>query len=58
MVFDRVDLTLRLKRADYERELTRLQNRLHLLGYQDYLRRRPVVVVFEGPDAAGKGGAI
>ena len=55
MVFDRLDLTLRLKRPEYERELKRLQNRLHLLGYHVYLRKRPVVIVFEGPDAAGRG---
>jgi len=58
VVFDRLDLKLRLKRSVYERELKGLQNRLHLLGYQVYLKRRPVVIVFEGPDAAGKGGAI
>lgn len=28
------------------------------LGYQVYLQKRPVIVVFEGWDAAGKGGAI
>jgi hypothetical protein len=38
VVFDRLDLTLRLKRTDYERELRLLQGRLHLLGYQVYLR--------------------
>ena len=58
MVFDRLDLSLKLKRADYEREIKALQNRLHLLGYRVYLNRLPVVIVFEGPDAAGKGGAI
>ena len=58
MVFDRLDLSLKIKRADYEREIKALQNRLHLLGYQVYLNRLPVVIVFEGPDAAGKGGAI
>ena len=58
MVFDRLDLSLKIRRADYEREIKALQNRLHLLGYQVYLNRLPVVIVFEGPDAAGKGGAI
>jgi polyphosphate kinase 2 (PPK2 family) len=31
---------------------------LHLLGFQFYEQKRPVVVVFEGWDAGGKGGAI
>jgi polyphosphate kinase 2 (PPK2 family) len=42
----------------YEKQLDRLQNELHLLGYQVYVQKRPVVAVFEGWDAAGKGGAI
>jgi polyphosphate kinase 2 (PPK2 family) len=58
VIFDRLELSLRLRRADYERELKAIQGRLHLLGYQVYLRKLPVVIVFEGPDAAGKGGAI
>jgi len=58
VIFDRLNLSLKIKRADYEREIKALQNRLHLLGYQVYLSRLPVVIVFEGPDAAGKGGAI
>jgi polyphosphate kinase 2 (PPK2 family) len=58
VVLERLDLTQALKRPEYERQLSTLQNRLHLLGYQVYLQKRPVVMVFEGPDAAGKGGAI
>lgn len=53
-----LDLTLRLKRDVYERELETLQNMLHLLGYRVYTKKVPVVIVFEGWDAAGKGGAI
>jgi polyphosphate kinase 2 (PPK2 family) len=52
------NLNLRLTRAEYERQCDRLQNRLHLLGYQVYMQKRPVVIIFEGWDAAGKGGAI
>jgi polyphosphate kinase 2 len=42
----------------YERELARLQ--VELVKQQEYVRARGlrVVVVFEGRDAAGKGGAI
>jgi polyphosphate kinase 2 (PPK2 family) len=57
-MLEHVDLGLRLTRAEYEKQRDRLQNRLHLLGYQVYVQKRPVVIVFEGWDAAGKGGAI
>ena len=42
----------------YVREMTRRQIQLRELGYQVYLQKRPVILVFEGWDAAGKGGAI
>ncbi|MEF3272815.1 MAG: hypothetical protein K6356_00185 [Chloroflexus sp.] len=54
----RVDLSLRLADDEYHRELKRLQAKLYLLGLQVYHQQRPVVLVFEGWDAAGKGGAI
>ncbi|MGH1590245.1 polyphosphate kinase 2 [Methylobacterium phyllosphaerae] len=48
----------KLKRKDYERELHKLQVKLcHL---QDWAKRTGarIIVVFEGRDAAGKGGTI
>lgn len=57
-ILARVDLGPRIEPAAYERQLARLQAKLHLLGFQIYLQKRPVVLVFEGWDAAGKGGAI
>jgi polyphosphate kinase 2 (PPK2 family) len=57
-MLENVDLTLRLDREDYQKQVKTLQNRLHLLAFQVYLQKRPVVVAFEGWDAAGKGGAI
>jgi polyphosphate kinase 2 (PPK2 family) len=53
-----LDLTRKLDRAAYVRELARRQIQLRELGYQVYLQKRPVVILFEGWDAAGKGGAI
>jgi len=53
-----LDLTLSLDRKTYVTQLTRRQIQLRELGYQVYLQQRPVVLVFEGWDAAGKGGAI
>ena len=48
----------RLKRKDYEKELGRLQEELCKL--QDWVKHKGlrVIVVFEGRDAAGKGGTI
>jgi len=46
------------KDCDYERELRRLQ--VELVKLQEWIRHEKmrVVVIFEGRDAAGKGGAI
>jgi len=57
-MLENIDLKARLTRAEYDKQLDRLQNELHLLGWQVYQQRRPVMWVFEGWDAAGKGGAI
>jgi len=57
-MLDTVDLTRALDRQSYVREVTRRQIQLRELGYQVYLQKRPVIIVFEGWDAAGKGGAI
>ncbi len=48
----------KLKRKVYERELARLQR--ELVRWQDWIKYKGlrVVLVFEGRDAAGKGGAI
>src|SRR5437660_12396162 len=48
----------RLKRKQYEKELSRLQAELCKL--QDWVKHRGlrVIVIFEGRDAAGKGGTI
>ena len=47
-----------LAREDYERELLHWQGRLNRLSRHPRFRKHSVVVVFEGNDAAGKGGAI
>jgi polyphosphate kinase 2 (PPK2 family) len=57
-MLENVDLTVRLEREAYQKQVKPLQNRLHLLAFQVYQQKRPVVVAFEGWDAAGKGGAI
>jgi polyphosphate kinase 2 (PPK2 family) len=57
-ILRRVDLSLRLDEKEYARQLKRLQAQLHILGLELYRQQRPAVLVFEGWDAAGKGGAI
>ena len=53
-----LDLSLKLERVEYDVQLTRRQIQLRELGWQVYQQKRPVVLVFEGWDAAGKGGII
>jgi len=53
-----VDLTLTLSQGDYDEQLIKYQVALFKLAYQVYIQQRPVIIVFEGWDAAGKGGVI
>jgi polyphosphate:AMP phosphotransferase len=53
-----LDLSQRLTKGAYEMALERWQGRLSLLSRDPRFRKIAVVAVFEGADAAGKGGAI
>ena len=53
-----IDLNKQLPKKEYERDLLRYQLQLRELAYQLYLRKRSLIVVYEGWDAAGKGGNI
>ncbi len=53
-----LDLSLSLPRDEYMVQLARRQIQLRELGWQVYQQKRPVIIVFEGWDAAGKGGTI
>ncbi len=55
---DHVDLDLSIPREEYDKRLPALQAELRRLQYLCYRRRQPVMLAFEGADAAGKGGAI
>jgi len=57
-VLDHVDLSKTLDRKTYKDELNRLQQRANQLAWQAYNQKRSTVMVFEGSDAGGKGGAI
>ena len=51
-------MTLRLDKSDYQEQLITEQARLAGLLRDKHMRRHALVAVFEGNDAAGKGGAI
>jgi polyphosphate:AMP phosphotransferase len=61
---DRLDILGSLKvgkplpKSDYEEKLEALQGRLNVLSRDPRFQQVSVVVVFEGNDAAGKGGSI
>ncbi|MGE0388480.1 MAG: polyphosphate:AMP phosphotransferase [Gammaproteobacteria bacterium] len=57
-VLDRVDLGRKLSPRAYEKKLDALQSDLYKLAWKARNRQRNTVIVFEGWDAAGKGGAI
>lgn len=57
-ILDRVDLTQQLTSKDYRKQLSHYQALLKQLSWQAYVQKRSTVAVFEGWDAAGKGGAI
>jgi len=57
-VINRLDLDKSLSKKEYEKRLPRLQGDLARLTRHLYEQRKSLLLVFEGPDAAGKGGTI
>ena len=57
-ILRRVDLSLRIDEQEYTRQRRHLQAQIHHLGLSLYRQQRPALIVFEGWDAAGKGGSI
>lgn len=57
-MLDTIDMTVSLEGEEYSKSLIKYQVGLYQLAYQVYVQQRPVILVFEGWDAAGKGGAI
>jgi polyphosphate:AMP phosphotransferase len=53
-----LDLSKRLPKQKYGSQLEKWQGRLNLLSRDPKFKRLSVAILFEGPDAAGKGGAI
>lgn len=57
-VLSGLDLTRAISRPDYDRELAKYQGRLADLTRKRSFAKLSPVLVFEGMDAAGKGGAV
>jgi len=57
-ILDNIDLTLKIDKKDYEDKLQKLQLKLWGLTWKANQQKISTVVVFEGWDAAGKGGCI
>jgi polyphosphate:AMP phosphotransferase len=55
---DKIDLSLSMSRDEYEKSLDSLLKKTRILQFKAYKKRLPVIIAFEGCDAAGKGGAI
>ncbi|MBI5883599.1 MAG: polyphosphate:AMP phosphotransferase [Elusimicrobia bacterium] len=53
-----LDLSRRMDRGLYDESLDNLTDEIRVLQHLCYSKRLPVVVVFEGSDASGKGGTI
>jgi polyphosphate:AMP phosphotransferase len=57
-LLSQLDLTQTVDADDYERKMLKAQGRLSRLTRDLAKSGRAAILVFEGPDAAGKGGAI
>src|SRR5512137_2556390 len=57
-MLETIDLSNRLTKEEYVESLIRHQLQLRELAYQLYVDKRTLVVIYEGWDAAGKGGNI
>ena len=57
-VLDKVDMNKSLTAEEYDAAKIKLQARLRELQYEMVVHGLPLLIVFEGWDAAGKGGSI
>jgi len=57
-ILGKVDLSKELTRDVYKERLKKRQNEVRELEHEIYMHRIPVVIAYEGWDAAGKGGNI
>src|ERR1035437_3620649 len=57
-VFDKLDMTQKISDNKFDRDLETYQGKLNLLTHDERFHKMSVIALFEGSDAAGKGGAI
>ena len=55
---NKLDYNASIPKQDYDTQILQWQNRLAVAMRQKKFKKYALAVVFEGPDAAGKGGAI
>lgn len=57
-ILSTLDMSRHVKKPEYRLQLEKLQGRLHLLHRKALTKGISTMLLFEGQDAAGKGGAI
>lgn len=55
---DEVDLNKSLTKEEYKKRIGELQDKIYDLHHRIYINKIPVIIVYEGWDAGGKGGNI
>lgn len=58
MVLEQIDLSKRLNKDEYDEKIKKLQYKLREQSIDLFQHGRSALVIFEGWDAAGKGGSI
>lgn len=57
-MLDKIDLTQTISKKEYKKIMPKLRNRLYVLQKASWDAGIPVMIIFEGWDAAGKGTSI
>ena len=57
-VLDKIDLSKTISPKEYEESKKLYQQKIETLQYELFRKKRSIVIIFEGWDAAGKGGDI
>ena len=57
-VLSGLDMSLQLTKSEYKKQLKQCQARLNQLHRKALKKKISTILLFEGPDAAGKGGAV
>ncbi|MDO5717884.1 MAG: phosphate--AMP phosphotransferase [Tissierellia bacterium] len=57
-IIEELDYDLSLSHKEYKKIKKDLEPKLNSLGYEFFVKKVPSILIFEGVDAAGKGGAI